>query len=112
MRKIVDAHLPGTKAEITFNEGYPAMEATEGNKRLLVLLNEVNRDLNFESMEALPPARRGAGDVSFVAPFVDSISGLGALGQKAHVAGETIDLTRQPIQTKRTALLIYRLTHL
>ena len=33
------------------------------------------------------------------------------LGTKAHVPGETLDLTRQPIQTKRTALLIYRLTH-
>ena len=111
MRKIVEAHLPGTSAEITFQEGYPAMEATAGNQRLLALLNTVNRDLNFENMEALPPARRGAGDVSFVAPYLDSISGLGSLGRNAHVAGETVDLTRQPIQAKRTALLIYRLTH-
>jgi glutamate carboxypeptidase len=111
MRKIVDAHLPGTNAEITFQEGYPAMEATEGNQRLLTLLNTVNRDLNFESMEPLPPARRGAGDVSFVAPYLDSISGLGSLGRNAHIAGETIDLARQPIQAKRTALLVFRLTH-
>jgi glutamate carboxypeptidase len=111
MRKIVDAHLPGTSAEIAFQEGYPAMEATEGNQRLLALLNAVNRDLNFENMEPLPPARRGAGDVSFVAPYVDSISGLGSLGRNAHIPGETIDLTRQPIQAKRTALLVFRLTH-
>ena len=39
MRKIVDAHLPGTSAEIVFQEGYPAMEATPGNQRLLALLN-------------------------------------------------------------------------
>ncbi len=109
MRKIVDAHLPGTSAEITFPEGYPPMEATEGNRRLLALLNGVNRDLNLETMEPLPPARRGAGDVSFVAPYVDSISGLGSLGSKAHIVGETIDLTRQPIQAKRTALLVFRL---
>ena len=112
MRRIVEAHLPGTQAEVAFQDAYPAMEATPGNQRLLALLNEVNRDLNFESMEPLPPARRGAGDVSFVAPFLDCISGLGALGRNSHVPGETIDLTRQPIQTKRTALLIYRLTHL
>ena len=111
MRKIVEAHLPGTSAEIVFQEGYPAMEATEGNQRLLTLLNTVNRDLNLETMEPLPPARRGAGDVSFVAPYLDSISGLGSLGRNAHIVGETIDLTRQPIQAKRTALLIFRLTH-
>lgn len=110
MRRIVAQHLPDTGAEIAFQDGYPSMPATPGNRTLLGLLNEVNRDLNFESMEALPPARRGAGDVSFAAPYLDSISGLGALGTNSHVAGETIDLTRQPIQTKRTALLIYRLT--
>jgi len=110
MRQIVAAHLPGTKAEITFQEGYPAMPATEGNQRLLATLNEANRDLNLENLEALPPGRRGAGDVSFVAPYLDALSGLGALGRNAHIAGETIDLARQPIQMKRTAVLIYRLT--
>ena len=30
---------------------------------------------------------------------------------QAHIPGETIDLTRQPIQAKRTALLVFRLTH-
>lgn len=110
MRQIVEQHLPGTKAEITFSEAYPAMEATAGNQRLLAMLNDVNRDLNFETMEPLPPARRGAGDVSFAAPYLDAISGLGALGSNSHVPGETIDLSRQPIQTKRTALLIYRVT--
>jgi glutamate carboxypeptidase len=110
MRQIVAEHLPGAGAEIRFEDGYPSMPATAGNQRLLDLLNAVNRDLNFETMEALPPARRGAGDLSFAAPFLDSLSGLGAVGSGAHVPGETIDLRRQPIQMKRTALLIYRLT--
>jgi glutamate carboxypeptidase len=110
MRQIVAAHLPGTSAEIAFQDGYPAMPATEGNQRLLAVLNEANRDLNFESLEALPPGRRGAGDVSFAAPYLDALSGLGALGRNAHVAGETIELARQPVQMKRTAVLIYRLT--
>ncbi len=110
MKQIVAKHLPRTGAEITFDDKYPSMAATEGNKSLLKVLNGVNLDLNMEAMEALPPAKRGAGDVSFVAPYVDSISGFGSLGGGAHAPGETIDLTRQPIQTKRAALFIYRLT--
>ncbi|MBV8818227.1 MAG: M20/M25/M40 family metallo-hydrolase [Acidobacteriaceae bacterium] len=110
MRQIVNEHLPRTKAEITFVDEYPSMPPTEGNRAILKVLNGVNRDLNLESMEALPPSKRGAGDISFVAPYLDGLSGLGAVGAGAHAPGETVDLTRQPIQTKRAALLIYRLT--
>jgi len=110
MRQIVAKHLPHTKAEISFDDKYPSMAATEGNQALLKLLNAVNLDLNMEAMEALPPSKRGAGDISFVAPFVDSISGFGSNGGGAHAPGETVDLARQPVQTKRTALFFYRLT--
>jgi glutamate carboxypeptidase len=54
--------------------------------------------------------RRGAGDSSFVAPYVDTISGLGAEGDGLHTTGETIDLKALPMQAKRAALLIYHLT--
>jgi glutamate carboxypeptidase len=110
MRQIVARHLPGTGAEIEFQEGYPSMPATSGNRKLLDLLNAVNRDLNFESLEALDASRRGAGDLSFAAPYLDALSGMGAVGGGSHAPGETIDLSRQPIQMKRAALLIYRLT--
>ena len=110
MKQIVAQHLPQTGAEITFEDKYPSMAATEGNKQLLKVLNTVNLDLNLEAMEPLPPSRRGAGDISFVAPYVDSISGFGSLGGGAHAPGETIDLSRQPVQTKRAALFLYRLT--
>ncbi|MBC7924337.1 MAG: M20/M25/M40 family metallo-hydrolase [Bryobacteraceae bacterium] len=111
MKQIVAKHLPRTSAEITFEDKYPAMAVTDGNQGLLKLLNGVNRDLNMEAMEALDPSRRGAGDISFVAPFVSGLSGLGANGGGAHAPGETIDLTRIPVQAKRSPLLIYRLTH-
>lgn len=52
---------------------------------------------------------RGAGDISFVAPYVDSLSGLGANGSGAHAPGETVDLARLPLQSKRTAVMISRL---
>ena len=110
MKAIVAKHLPQTGAEISFDDKYPSMAATDGNRSLLKVLNSVNLDLNMEAMEPLPPSKRGAGDVSFVAPYVDSISGFGSVGGGAHAPGETVDLSRQPIQTKRAALFLYRLT--
>jgi glutamate carboxypeptidase len=110
MRAIVARHLPQTQAEIEFSEGYPSMPPTEGNQALLDLLNTVNRDLGTPPMQALNPGRRGAADVSFVAPYVDALAGLGANGSGAHAPGERIDLETLPMQVKRAALLIYRLT--
>jgi glutamate carboxypeptidase len=110
MRAIVGRHLPRTEAEIEFHEGYPSMPPTEGNHALLTLLNTVNRDLGTPPMEALDPGRRGAADVSFVAPYVDALAGLGANGSGAHAPGERVDLQTLPLQVKRAALLIYRLT--
>lgn len=110
MRAIVARHLPQTQAEIEFSDGYPSMPPTEGNHALLALLNTVNRDLGTPPMEALDPGRRGAADVSFVAPYVDALAGLGANGSGAHGPNERIDLDTLPLQVKRAALLIYRLT--
>src|SRR5271155_3175892 len=102
--------LPGTKAEITFTDKYPPMAPTPGNVALLKKLNEGNRALGLAEIEALDPMQRGAGDASFVAPVVDVLDGLGANGSGAHAPGETVDLSHMPLQSKRTALLIYRLT--
>ena len=110
MRAIVTRHLPQTQAEIAFTDGYPSMPPTEGNQALLDLLNAVNRDLGAAEMEALDPGRRGAADVSFVAPYVDALAGLGVNGSGAHGPNERIDLETMPLQIKRAALLIYRLT--
>jgi glutamate carboxypeptidase len=110
MQSIVSKNLPGTQAELTIKDKYPPMAPTPGNIALLAKLNEGNRALGLPDMEALDPMLRGAGDVSFVAPFVDSLDGLGAVGTGAHAPGETVDLSRLPLQSKRTALLLYRLT--
>jgi glutamate carboxypeptidase len=111
MRAIVERHLPQTQAEIAFSEGYPSMPPTEGNHAILAVLNTVNRDLGTPPMEALDPGRRGAADVSFVAPYVEgALAGLGANGSGAHAPGERVDLETLPLQVKRAALLIYRLT--
>jgi glutamate carboxypeptidase len=110
MREIVAQHLPGTQAEITFEEGYPAMPPTEGGRTLLAKLNEINTALGVEQMKELDPLKRGAGDIAFVADKVDALIGFGAAGQGSHAPGETVDLTSFDRQIKRTAVLMTRLS--
>jgi glutamate carboxypeptidase len=110
MREIVSQHLPGTQAEITFDEGYPAMPPTEGSRALLARLNEINDALGLERMKELDPLKRGAGDIAFVADKVDGLIGFGAVGQGSHAPGETVDLSSFERQIKRTALLMTRLS--
>ena len=110
MRAIVAASLPEARARITFDEGYPSMPPTPGNLAVLAALNEVNRALGVREAEPNDPARRGAGDISFVAPYVSGIGGLGADGNGSHSDRETIDLSTLSRQIQRAALLIYRLT--
>jgi len=109
MREIVNNNLPQTSAEITFIDSYPAMGPTEGNHKLLDILNEVSIDLGQGEVEAYDPGRRGAADVSFVAQYVDCLDGLGTMGNGAHTPQETVNLNTIEALTKRTAILIYRL---
>ncbi len=107
MQSIVAQSLPHTKSEIAFRDKMPPMAPTAGNIALLAKLNEANRALGLPDMEALDPMQRGAGDASFVAPYVDVLDGLGAYGSGGHAPGESVDLARLPLQSKRAALLIY-----
>ncbi|MBL8237038.1 MAG: M20/M25/M40 family metallo-hydrolase [Bryobacterales bacterium] len=109
MYAIAAKNLPGTTAELTFETGYPPMAPTPGNKRLLELLNEVSRAAGIPEVGELDPMMRGAGDISFLAPYVDSLSGLGAIGTGAHAVGESVDVESLPRQSKRAAMLIRRL---
>ncbi len=110
MQAIVAKHLAKTGATITFGEGYPAMAPTAQSRALLGILNQANASLGFTSMPELDPMKRGAGDIAFVADTLPGIAGIGATGEGAHAPGETIDLSTQPINTKRDALLMYRLS--
>jgi glutamate carboxypeptidase len=112
MQEIVAKHLPKTSATITFGEGYPAMAPTAESRALLGILNQVNASLGFQPMPELDPMKRGAGDISFVADLIPGLAGIGATGEGAHAPGETIDLSAQPINTKRDALLMYRLSRI
>ncbi|HEY2466239.1 MAG TPA: M20/M25/M40 family metallo-hydrolase [Terracidiphilus sp.] len=112
MEEIVAHHLPRTNATISFGEGYPAMAPTAQSRALLSNLNQANASLGFKPMPELDPMKRGAGDIAFVADILPGLAGIGATGEGAHAPGETIDLSAQPINTKRDALLIYRLTQI
>jgi glutamate carboxypeptidase len=109
MRAMVAQHLPQTGAEIVFDDGYPPMAPTEGNRALLARLNEVNRDSGLPEMTELDPALRGAADSSFVAADSDVLAGLGAAGGGAHAPGEFVLLDSLPRSAKRAAILITRL---
>ncbi|MEX0341529.1 MAG: M20/M25/M40 family metallo-hydrolase [Erythrobacter sp.] len=109
MRAIVADHLPGTEAEISIEFRYPPMAPTAGNAALLDRLNAINADLGREPMAPYPPSRRGAADISFVAPYVDGLAGMGPAGRGSHAEGETIDLRSIVRQAQRTAILLGRL---
>ena len=110
MKAIVAQHLPGTSATITFTGFGPPMPPTPGNAALLRMLNTVNTSLGTPQMPELDPLLRGGGDVSEIAQYVDALAGTGAAGTGLHAEGETIELNKQPIETERDALLMYRLS--
>ena len=109
MTAIVAGHLPGTGGEIVFEDEYPAMSPTPGNARVLAVYDTVSRALGYGEVAPLDPGRRGAGDISFVAPAVDGVDGLGTLGGESHTPEEYVDLSTLEMQTARAAILIHRL---
>jgi len=110
MTEIVSRHLPKTSATITFDDGYPPMAPTAGNKRLLAMYDRASRDIGAGGVVAVDPSRAGAADVSFVASIVPMIiDGIGLSGHDDHTDKETADLAMLPVLTKRAAVLLYRL---
>ncbi|HEX3867911.1 MAG TPA: M20/M25/M40 family metallo-hydrolase [Gemmatimonadaceae bacterium] len=110
MTEIVSHHLPKTTAEISFDDGYPPMAPTAGNRRLLAIYDAASRDLGLGAVVAVDPSRAGAADVSFVAGIVPMIiDGIGLSGHDDHSQMETANLRMLPAQTKRAALVLYRL---
>ena len=86
------------------------MEPTEGNYKLVSYLDGISKDMGIGATRAGDPGARGAGDISDIAKFVDSLDGMGASGSGAHKPGELINLKELPILIQRAALMIYRLS--
>lgn len=111
MNNIVNNNnLTGARAKIFFQDGIPSMAPTEGNDRILNIISGVTVDMGLGATVAGDPGSRGAGDISYIAAYVDCIDGLGASGRGAHAVGETINLNELPLLIKRAALTIHRLT--
>ncbi len=111
MKTIVGKNLNGSKASIRFQDGIPSMEPTEGNNKIAKLVDGISQAMGIGATKAGDPGSRGAGDISYVAKYVDCLDGLGASGRGAHAPGETINRKEFPYLIQRAALLIYRLTH-
>tara|TARA_R110002096_G_scaffold6409_4_gene29767 strand:+ start:3700 stop:5007 length:1308 start_codon:yes stop_codon:yes gene_type:complete len=110
MTAIVAANHPHTSARIEFRDGYPPMAPSAGNIALQAELSAINVALGRAPMPALDPVRRGAADISFVAPHTDALAGLGAIGGGGHTPDEYLELSSLPLAIKRAAILIYRLS--
>ena len=111
MRKVVADNLPHTSARVSFVDKYPPMAPTAGNRRLQLALSDINEALGRGPMRTLDPLKRGAADVSFVAPYTDALAGMGPLGAGGHSHDEIMYLDSMALAIKRAALLIYRLSH-
>jgi len=109
MREIVARNLAGASAEISFEDSYPAMPITPAGEALLAQYDTVSRALGYPQVQALDATRRGAGDLSFVAPYLPGLDGLGALGSGAHSPQEVVHLPSLVMQTERAAVLMARL---
>lgn len=111
MTAIAGESLPGTRATISFDDGYPPLAPTDGNARLLAMYDEASRALGYPPVTAVSPDRAGAADVSWVAGDVKHIlDAVGMKGRDDHSPSETADLTTLPMQAKRAAVFLHRLT--
>lgn len=113
MRTIVAASLPHARSTIEFEDGYPPLAPTDGNRRLLALYDQASRDVGAGPVTAVDPDRAGAADVSFVAGEVPLIlDGIGLMGSNDHTVKETADLATLPSQSKRAAVFLLRLSRM
>lgn len=110
MQEIVTRHLPHATATIHFQDSYPPLAPSDGNRKLLELVDQLSRDLGHGPVTAVDPRRAGAADISFTAGHVDmAIDGLGLLGGGNHTPEEYADLRTFRVQAQRLAVLLYRL---
>jgi len=111
MTEVVARHLPKTNAEIKFNEGYPPLAPTAGNYQLLGVFDQVSKDLGYGTVRAVNPRDAGAADISFTSGYVEmAMDGLGPRSAGGHTVNETADPRTVPMEAKRAAVLLYRLT--
>jgi glutamate carboxypeptidase len=109
MQRIVAASLPHTSARISFDDGYPPLSPSDGNRRLLAIYDKASRELGFGGVEGVDPSRAGAADISFCDGLVEmAMDGVGLMGDGGHTVQETADLRTLGSQSKRMAVTLWR----
>lgn len=110
MQRIAAANLPHTSATLVFDDGYPPLTPSDGNRRLLAMYDKASRDLGLGGVGESDPSRAGAADVSFCDGLVDmALDGVGLMGDGGHTVDETANLRTLPTQAKRMAVALARL---
>lgn len=109
MRSIVSRPLKGAEPAITFQDRYPAMPVIAEGERLLQIFDATSRALGYPSVGTSAPESRGAGDISFVAPIIPGIDGLGVAGSGAHSPRELVYLPSLRLSAERAAVFMSRL---
>jgi glutamate carboxypeptidase len=110
MQRIVAGAAPMCADSIVFDDGYPPLPPTDGNRTLLAMVDRASRDLGLGPLEAVDPARAGAADVSFLHGRVPRIiDAMGLKGSGGHTVNEKARLQSLGWQAKRTAVLLARL---
>lgn len=111
MRSVLKDNFPHTQARIDFGTGYPPMAPRPENYDLLARYSSVSEDLGFGEVSAVNPRKAGAADISFTASHVFmALDGLGLMGDGGHTVEEVADMETFHRQTKRAAILMYRLS--
>lgn len=109
MRDIVGAHRPRTGAEITFDDGYPPLAPSDGNRRLLATFDRASRDLGLGAVAGVDPARAGAADISFAEGRIEqALDGVGLMGSGGHTSAETANLRWLAGNAMRVAVTLLR----
>lgn len=109
MRSIVSQSLNGAEAAIEFADRYPAMPVTAEGEKLLDLYSATSQSLGYPAVGTSAPESRGAGDISFIAPIIPGIDGLGVDGRGAHSPSELVYLPSLRMSAERAAVFMSRL---
>ena len=70
-------------------DGIPSMTPTLGNAALVKQLNDISVALKYGEVNAGNPGSRGAGDISYVANYLDCLHRL-SVSVKEHMRGEKL----------------------
>jgi glutamate carboxypeptidase len=109
MMRIVQHSGSHTSATLEFDDGYPPLSPSAGNRELLARFDAASRDLGAGALTAADPRNAGAADVSWTGGITPmAIDGVGLMGRGGHTVGETADLPTLALDAKRAALVLMR----